>query len=64
MPDGFQISFVSADGEERDEAWASLEAFRVWALAQDEPYAYTAYREDEDGEWVVVEKGRIGGTKA
>ncbi|MBA2481412.1 MAG: hypothetical protein H0V44_12180 [Planctomycetes bacterium] len=56
----FMIHFVSADGEEREERWASLESFRSWALTQGTTYRYTAYREDEDGEWEVVEKGRAG----
>lgn len=58
MPREFLIHFISKDGEEREERWASLEAFRSWAVSQSSVYRYTAYQEDEDGEWVVIEKGR------
>ena len=60
MPGAFMIRFSSADGEEREERWDSLEAFRNWAIAHGAAYAFTAYREDQDGEWEVVDKGRIG----
>jgi hypothetical protein len=56
----FMIAYISADGEEREERWASVEAFRNWAIAQGAAYDFTAYREDQDGEWEVVEKGRVG----
>ncbi len=58
MSSGFLIHFISSDGEEREERWASLEGFRSWAVSQSSVYRYTAYQEDEDGEWSVVEKGR------
>ena len=60
MAGAFIIAFTTADGEEREERWASVEAFRNWAVAQEANCAFTAYREDEDGEWEVVEKGRVG----
>lgn len=56
------IVFTTDDGEEREERWRSVDAFRSWAVTQRQQYSYTAYREDEDGEWIVVEKGRAGGT--
>jgi hypothetical protein len=45
------------DGEEREERWPSIASFRAWALVNQLKLAYTAYEEDEDGEWVVIEKG-------
>jgi hypothetical protein len=56
----FLIHFTSADGEEREERWASIESFRSWAVTQGQRYRFTAYQEDEEGEWVVVEKGDAG----
>jgi hypothetical protein len=60
MAGRFLISFASSDGEEREERWPSIETFRAWALTQGRRYRFTAYQEDEDGEWVVVDKGTIG----
>jgi hypothetical protein len=59
MP-GYLIMFTSPDGEEREEEWDSVEAFRSWAIAHEAIYAFTVYREDEDGEWIVIEKGTSG----
>lgn len=53
------ITWTTADGEEREERWPSVERFRSWAAAQGGAIGYTAYREDEDGDWVVVDKGRL-----
>ena len=60
MAGAFLIVFTSPDGEEREERWDSVEAFRSWAVSHDQAYAYTAYRADQDGEWLVVDKGSIG----
>jgi hypothetical protein len=60
MAGAFLIVFTSADGEEREERWDSVEAFRSWAISHDQAYAYTAYRADADGEWLVVAKGSVG----
>lgn len=54
------IEFTSVDGETREERWRSVDAFRSWAVAQGISGIFTAYRADDDGEWVVVEKGRVG----
>jgi hypothetical protein len=56
------ITFVLPNGEEREERWPSIAAFRGWAVTRDQRLDYTAYREDEDGEWIVLEKGRISGS--
>jgi hypothetical protein len=56
----FLIVFTTPDGEEREEHWESVEAFRNWAISHQQSYVFTAYRADEDGEWLVVDKGRIG----
>lgn len=56
----FLIVFTTPDGEEREEHWASVEAFRNWAISHQQAYAFTAYQADEDGEWLVVDKGRVG----
>jgi hypothetical protein len=54
------IAFTSADGEEREERWESVERFRSWAVAERQVGTFTAYEQDEDGEWVVAGRGRIG----
>lgn len=56
------ITFVLPNGEEREERWPTIAAFRAWAVTHDQRLSYTAYRQDEDGEWVVVEKGRVAGS--
>ena len=57
-----RIAFTSADGEEREEDWPSVERFRSWAVAERLELSFTAYEADDDGEWVVVAKGRVSGT--
>jgi hypothetical protein len=54
------ITWATADGEEREERWPTVERFRSWAQAQGHAVRYTAYAEDEDGDWAVVDKGRLG----
>lgn len=54
------IAFASDQGEEREERWPSVAAFRAWALGQDGRYRYRAYVADEDGEWVPIEDGVAG----
>ena len=56
-----RIAFTSADGEEREEEWPSIERFRSWAIAEGLSGSWTAYdqEEDGDGEWVVVDKGQL-----
>lgn len=54
------IEYRLPDGEERSERWPSVERFRAWAQAEGLRLAWTAYTEDEDGEWALVERGRIG----
>jgi hypothetical protein len=56
-----RIAFTTADGEEREEEWASVERFRSWAVAERLDLSFTAYEADADDEWVVVVKGRVGG---
>lgn len=58
-----RIAFTSADGEEREEDWASVERFRSWAVAERLDVRFTAYEADDDGEWVVVAKGRVTGSQ-
>lgn len=55
-----RIAFTSADGEEREEDWPSVERFRSWAVAERLDGSFTAYEADDDGEWVISERGRIG----
>lgn len=59
MADRVMISWLSADGEEHDEVWATVDAFRCWAEGEGLRCAYRAYVEDEDGDWVEVERGRV-----
>jgi hypothetical protein len=58
MPD-VRISWISRDGEEREETWPSVERFRVWALGEGLRCTWRAYSEDEDGEWMVIDEGRV-----
>lgn len=60
MPGAYLIVYTTADGEEREERWPSVEAFRAWARVQTAAMTYSAYRADEDGEWVVIDQGRLG----
>jgi hypothetical protein len=57
------IAYTSADGEEREEQWPSIERFRNWAIAERLACSFTAYEADEDGEWVVIDKGRVQVTR-
>jgi hypothetical protein len=54
-----RITVTSADGEERDEDWASVERFLAWARAEGLRGAWSAYEPDGDGEWLLVARGRI-----
>ena len=53
------ITWLTADGEEREERWPSVERFRAWALAERLACSFTASVEDEDGDYLLVERGRI-----
>lgn len=53
------VEYRLASGEERSERWPSVERFRAWAQAEGLHLAWTAYREDEDGEWAVEARGRL-----
>jgi hypothetical protein len=53
------IHWRTVDGEEREERWPTIERFRSWAAGEGLRCAWTAYLEDEDGEWVVTDQGRI-----
>ena len=54
-----RIAWISADGQECEEAWPSVERFRAWAQAEGLRCTWTAYRPDDEGELVVEDKGRI-----
>ena len=56
------ITFITPNGEEREERWPTIAAFRAWAVTRDQRLNYTAFAEDEDGEWVVIEKGHVAGS--
>jgi hypothetical protein len=57
------ISYATEDGEEREERWPSVESFLGWARKQTAPMRFTAYQEDDDGEWVIIDQGRSGGAR-
>jgi hypothetical protein len=42
-----RIAFTTADGEEREEEWPSVERFRSWAVAEGLALSFTAYVADE-----------------
>lgn len=56
------ISYQSVAGEESDEYWPSVDAFRNWAHAHAWRGAYRVYEADEDGDWVPILRGRIAPT--
>ena len=56
------ITFITPNGEEREERWPTIAAFRAWAVTRDQRLTYTAYSEDDDGEWIVVDKGHVSGS--
>lgn len=58
MPD-VRIAWITADGEEREECWPSIERFRAWALGEGMRCTWRAYRDDGDGEWELADQGRI-----
>lgn len=51
------------DGATHEERWPSIAAFRAWAQLQPR-LRYAAYREDDDGELVLIERGSAGGGRA
>ncbi len=61
MPGPWLVVVVTADGEEREERWPTLEAFRTWAAAERMRGTWSAFREDDDGEWVLEDRGRLLG---
>ena len=55
------ICWTSADGEEHDEEWESIDAFRCWAVSEGIRCRYRVYEhDDEDDEAVLVDSGRVG----
>lgn len=62
MPDVL-ISWRTADGEEREEHWPSVERFRLWARTQGLRCSWTAYCQppvgDDEDEWVVIDLGTL-----
>jgi hypothetical protein len=54
-----RITVTTADGEERDEDWGSVERFLAWARSEGHHGAWSAYEPDDDGEWTLVARGRI-----
>ena len=54
-----RIAWISSDGEEREETWPSLERFRAWMQAEGLHGTWRAYVEDEEGEWVLSDAGRL-----
>lgn len=53
------IHFSSDDGEEIEEQWPSPDAFYSWAITEGLCGTYTAYAEDEDGDWIRMMSERI-----
>jgi hypothetical protein len=58
MP-GCRIAWTTPDGEEREEAWPSVAAFLAWAAGEGRRLAWRAYAEAEDGEWELVDEGKV-----
>ena len=55
------IAWTTADGEEREEHWPSIERFRAWALAERLRCTYRAFKAADDGEWELVDEGDVKG---
>ena len=53
------VVWRSADGEEHEERWSTVEAFRLWAMAEGIRASFTAYEADEDGDLVIIAKGEV-----
>ncbi len=60
MAEDLLITYLSADGEERSERWPSIERFRAWALGQRLRCSWSAYAADDDGEWLLIDRGSLG----
>lgn len=58
-PGAFLIVFTTADGEEREERWSSVEAFRRWALTEGLRVTWRAFQEDLDGDWTLMDEGAV-----
>lgn len=55
-----RIHFSSDDGEELEEQWPSPDAFHSWAISEGMRGNYSVYEEDEDGDWMLTLKARVG----
>ena len=53
------IVWTTADGEEREEHWPSVERFRAWVQAERLRCTYRAFTAAADGEWDLIDEGRI-----
>lgn len=53
------ITWTSADGEEHDERWPSVDAFLAWAKGEQLQGDWRSYEEDEDGDFILTAKGTI-----
>jgi len=53
------ILWRTADGEEHEETWPSVEQFRTWAQGEDLHVHYSAYLPDEDGEGLLIDRGEL-----
>jgi|GEM_PF-2486635 len=60
MP-ALRIVYLLPNGEEHEEEWPSVSAFRAWAEKRHQRLQYSAFTQDSDGEWVLHEKGRVAG---
>ncbi|MFW5829839.1 MAG: hypothetical protein ACOCXA_06215 [Planctomycetota bacterium] len=53
------IGYLSTDGEERDEPWPSVDAFRNWAIGAGWHGVYRVYEADEDGDLIPILSGHL-----
>ena len=60
MSGAIMVHWLTVDGEEHDESWPTVDAFVNWAEAEGLRCQWTAYEEDEDGDFVVSAKGNTG----
>ncbi len=59
-PCGVIISWTGRDGDEHHETWPSIEQFRCWAVSEGCCCHFSAYHSDEDGDQILIGRGRVG----
>ncbi|MFW5698537.1 MAG: hypothetical protein ACOCYN_01665 [Planctomycetota bacterium] len=53
------ICWTTEDGEEHEEEWSTVEAFRSWAVSEGLGCRFSAYESDDEDDRVLVARGRV-----